>query len=110
MLAVEPDAEAAKLGLAAALRGQGTRDKPGPFEQAETLLKEILSVTPRNWAAAHNLAVLYSESMDRPADATALYSDFLSSAPPEHPARAKAQKWVDEHNSAPSAPSPSAAQ
>jgi tetratricopeptide (TPR) repeat protein len=110
VLAVEPDADAAKLGLAAALRGQGSRDKPGPYEAAETLLKEILSVTPQHWAAAHNLAVLYSESMDRPADATALYSEFLSSAPAEHPARAKAQKWVDEHNSATAPATPSAAQ
>jgi tetratricopeptide (TPR) repeat protein len=110
VLAVEPDADAAKLGLAAALRGQGSRDKPGPFEAAETLLKAILSVTPRHWAAAHNLAVLYSESMDRPADATALYNDFLSSAPAEHPARAKAQKWVNDHNSATKASSPSPSQ
>jgi tetratricopeptide (TPR) repeat protein len=110
VLAAEPDAEAAKLGLAAALRGQGSRDKPGPYLAAETLLKEVLAAAPENWAAAHNLAVLYAESMDRPADATALFSEFLSRAPSEHPARTRAQKWVDEHAVAAAEPSQRAAQ
>ncbi len=110
VLAVEPDADAARLGLAAALRGQGSRDQPGPFRQAEALLQDILNARPRHWAAAHNLAVLYSESMDRPADATTLYAEFLSLAPPEHPGRRKAQKWVDEHKSATPEPSPRTAQ
>jgi protein O-GlcNAc transferase len=110
VLAVEPDAEAAKLGLAAALRGQGSRDAPAPYQAAEVLLREILTAAPKNWAAAHNLAVLYSESMDRPADATALYGEFLRLAPAEHPGRAKAQKWVDEHDSATAEVSPRAAQ
>jgi tetratricopeptide (TPR) repeat protein len=110
VLAVEPDADAAKLGLSAALRGQGNRDNPGPYRAAEALLQEILQARPQHWAAAHNLAVLYSESMDRPAEATALYAEFLSLCPPEHPARGKAKKWVDEHNSATPEPSPRAAQ
>jgi tetratricopeptide (TPR) repeat protein len=110
VLAVEPDADAAKLGLAAALRGQGNRDNPGPYRAAESLLQEILQTRPQHWAAAHNLAVLYAESMDRPAEATALYAQFLSLSPPEHPARGKAKKWVDEHNSATPEPSPRAAQ
>jgi tetratricopeptide (TPR) repeat protein len=110
VLAVEPDADAAKLGLAAALRGQGNRDNPGPYRAAEALLQEILQARPQHWAAAHNLAVLYSESMDRPAEATALYTEFLSLCPPEHPARGKAKKWVDEHNSATPEPSPRVAQ
>jgi protein O-GlcNAc transferase len=110
VLAAEPDAEAAKLGLAAALRGQGSRDKPAPYQAAEALLKEILSTTPGNWAAAHNLAVLYAESMDRPSEATALYRVFLSSAPAEHAARAKAQKWVDEHAAPAADASPQAQQ
>src|SRR6185436_9076933 len=97
VLAVQPESVEAKLGLAAALRGQGSRNDPGPYRAAESLLKEILSVTPGDWAAAHNLAVLYAESMDRPEDATAQYSRFLSNAPSEHPSRAKAQKWVDDH-------------
>ena len=103
VLAVEPDADAAKLGLAAALRGQGNRDHPGPFQAAEALLREILDATPEHWAAAHNLAVLYAESMDRPADATALYNRFLDLAPSEHPGRAKARKWVEDHAAAPAA-------
>ncbi len=97
VLAAAPDSEAAKLGLAAALRGQGSRDQPGPYLVAEGLLKEILKASPRHWAAAHNLAVLYAESMDRPAEATALFAEFLSNAPDQHPARVRAQKWVDEH-------------
>lgn len=97
VLKVAPEASAAKLGLAAALRGQGTRDKQGPYLAAESLLKELLRAAPDDWAAAHNLAVLYAESMDRPAEATAHYTAFLSHAPPQHPARAKARKWVEEH-------------
>lgn len=110
VLAVEPAAEAAKLGLAAALRGQGTREHPAPFQAAEALLLELSIANPQDWAAAHNLAVLYAESMDRPGDATARYSQFLSLAPSEHPARAKAQKWVDDHGATPIDTSRSAAQ
>jgi Flp pilus assembly protein TadD len=110
VLAVEPDAGAAKLGLAAALRGQGTREHPAPFQAAEALLLEVSSANPQDWAAAHNLAVLYAESMDRPSEATVRYNQFLSLAPPEHPARAKAQKWVDDHGATPSDTSRSAAQ
>ena len=97
VLEVEPDSLEAKLGLAAALRGQGSRKDSRPFHAAEALLKEILATTPGDWAAAHNLAVLYAESMDRPEDAAAQFTSFLSRAPTEHPARVKAQKWVDEH-------------
>jgi len=100
VLAVQPESLEAKLGLAAALRGQGSRKDPAPYREAESVLKEILAVAPGDWAAAHNLAVLYSESLDRPEEATAEYSRFLSNAPSEHPARAKAKKWVDEHTSA----------
>jgi tetratricopeptide (TPR) repeat protein len=98
VLAVQPESVEAKLGLAAALRGQGSRNDQGPYRAAESLLKEILAATPGDWAAAHNLAVLYAESLDRPEEATAEYSRFLSGAPSEHPARAKAQKWVDDHS------------
>lgn len=97
VLDVAPDSDAAKLGLAAALRGQGSRNQPRPYVEAEALLKEILAASPGHWAAAHNLAVLYAESMARPADAASLYSQFLTHAPEGHPARSRAQKWVDEH-------------
>jgi tetratricopeptide (TPR) repeat protein len=97
VLAVQPESVEAKLGLAAALRGQGSRQDQGPYRAAESLLKEILALTPNDWAAAHNLAVLYAESMDRPEQATAEYSRFLGHAPAAHPARAKAKKWVDDH-------------
>lgn len=97
VLAVQPESIEAKLGLAAALRGQGNRNDQGPYRAAESLLKEILVEAPGDWAAAHNLAVLYAESLDRPEEATAEFSRFLSHAPTEHPARARAQKWVDDH-------------
>jgi tetratricopeptide (TPR) repeat protein len=97
VLGVEPDSEAALLGLAAALRGQGRRDKQGPFQAAEKVLSGLLAASPGHWAAAHNLAVLYAESLDRPADATAHYVRFLGQAPADHPARERAKRWVDEH-------------
>jgi protein O-GlcNAc transferase len=97
VLAVQPESVEAKLGLAAALRGQGSRKDQGPYRAAESLLKEILTASPGDWAAAHNLAVLYAESLDRPEEATVQYARFLSNAPSEHPARGKAQKWVDDH-------------
>ena len=86
------------------------RDKPEPYRAAEGVLKEILAASPENWAAAHNLAVLYSESMDRPAEATTFYSEFLSLAPAEHPSRAKARKWVEEHSSTTAETRPRASQ
>ena len=104
VLAVQPESTEAKLGLAAALRGQGSRKDQGPYRAAETLLKEILVTTPGDWAAAHNLAVLYAESLDRPEDATAEFSRFLSHAPSQHPARVRAQKWVDDHAATPVTP------
>jgi len=110
VLEAEPDSDAAKLGLAAALRGQGNRDKPAPFHAAEALLREILTATPGHWEAAHNLAVLYAESLDRPSDATASYEQFLRQAPAQHPAREKAQKWVQEHDPAKAAATPRAQQ
>ncbi|MEY2936401.1 MAG: hypothetical protein RL033_7150 [Pseudomonadota bacterium] len=97
VLAVQPESIEAKLGLAAALRGQGNRKDQEPYRAAESLLKEILVEAPGDWAAAHNLAVLYAESLDRPEEATAEFSRFLSHAPTEHPARVRAQKWVDDH-------------
>lgn len=97
VLEVEAGSSSAKLGLAAALRGQGTRDEPGPYRQAEALLKEIVESAPEDWAAAHNLAVLYAGAMDRAGDAAREFSRFLSLAPPRHPAREEAQKWLDEH-------------
>ncbi len=105
VLEVDPESDAAKLGLAAALRGQGRRDDPEPYRAAELLLREIVVALPEHWAATHNLAVLYAESMDRPLEATAQFTRFLSIAPASHPARARAQKWVDEHSAAKQDPS-----
>ena len=42
----------------------------------------------------NNLAVLYGDFMNRPADAMPLYQRFLDQAPKTHPARAEAEKAV----------------
>jgi Tfp pilus assembly protein PilF len=93
---VEPDSSAAKLGLAAALRGLGAKH-PGNFAAAENLLKEVLAAAPGHWAASYNLAVLYAEYMNKPEAARELYREFLATAPSEHPARATAEKWLGDH-------------
>lgn len=97
VLKAEPDSVDAKLGLAAALRGQGSRDRPEPYRECESVLLSLLESLPEHWVASYNLAVLYAESLDRPADAVAQYLRFLSRAPTEHPARMRARRWVDDH-------------
>jgi tetratricopeptide (TPR) repeat protein len=90
----EPDNTAAALGLAAARRAQGKRDDPGPYQEAEKLIKGVLEREPQNLDATYNLAVLYADFMKRPADAAPLYQRFLDSAPKGHPARAEAERAV----------------
>lgn len=108
VLDIEPESITAKLGLAAALRGQGSRDNPAPYRAAEALLRELVAAAPNDWAAAHNLAVLYAEALDRPRDATLEFERFLDRAPADHPSRARAQQWIDEHAKATAAPNSNA--
>lgn len=92
VLAVDPDDAAAQLGYAAAVRGQASRDKPGPLQEAEKTLQGLLQKQPNNVPALYNLAVLYLDFMNRPKDAKPLLERFLSTASARHPARDDAQK------------------
>jgi tetratricopeptide (TPR) repeat protein len=89
---VEPDNTQATLGLAAARRAAGKRDDPGPFREAEKLLKGVLAREPKNLDATFNLALLYADDLHQPADAKPLFQRFLAEAPPSHPARAEAER------------------
>lgn len=88
----EPDNAAAALGLAAARRAQGKRDDTGPYLEAEKLIKGVLEREPHNLDATYNLALLYADSLRRPAEASALFQRFLDQAPKTHPGRAEAEK------------------
>jgi tetratricopeptide (TPR) repeat protein len=92
VLEVKPNDAAATLGLAAATRGLGSRDNPAPFREVERILKSFLDEHPRNASALYNLAVLYSDYLQQPAQAKVLYERFLSEAPGSHPAREEASK------------------
>ncbi len=92
VLDVKTDDIPATIGLAAALRGQGKRDNKAPFLEAEKLLQGVLAREPDNLAANYNLAVLYADFLQQPQKAKPLFKRFLSDAPDNHPARAKAKK------------------
>jgi tetratricopeptide (TPR) repeat protein len=92
VIAVERDNTAAAIGLAAALRGTGKRDNQAPYHESEKLLKGVLDREPKNLSATYNLAILYSDFMQRPADAKPLFKRFLDDAPKSHPARPDAEK------------------
>lgn len=92
VLAVAPQDVAARIGLAAALRGQGTRDNPAPYREAEKILLEVLKTDPGNLAANFNLGLLYTDYLKQPAKAAPLLKQFLANAPDDHPERPLAQK------------------
>jgi len=94
VLAVEPESTGAELGLAAARRSQGSRDNPGPYADAEKLLKGVLEREPKNPDAAFDLGVLYAEYMKKPAEAEPLLKRFLEEAPQQHPSRAEAERLL----------------
>jgi tetratricopeptide (TPR) repeat protein len=94
VLAVEPESTDAMLGLAAARRGQGKRDDPAGYLEAEKLLLSVLNREPKNLDATFNLAILYSDYLKRPADATPLLRRFLDEAPKTHPGRAEAERLI----------------
>lgn len=100
VLAVEPESRKARLGLAAALRGQGDRDAQGPLLESEKVLLGLLKEREGDWAASYNLALLYSSSLERSAEAVNLYEQYLAQAPSNHWARKKAEQWVGEYRSA----------
>ena len=92
VIAVEKDNTAAAIGLAASLRGTGKRDNQAPWSESEKLLKGVLEREPKNLAATYNLAILYSDFMQRPGDAKPLFKRFLDDAPKSHPSRPEAEK------------------
>ena len=94
VLDVEPESTDAMLGLAAARRGQGKRDDQSGYLDAEKLLKGILDREPKNLDATFNLAILYTDYLKRPADATPLLQRFLADAPTTHPGRPEAERLI----------------
>ncbi|MFZ5890161.1 MAG: tetratricopeptide repeat protein [Myxococcota bacterium] len=101
----EPDDVAATLGLAAARRSLAKKDDSAAIAEVEKLLKSVLDKEPDNLAATFNLAVLYADYGKRPTEAAQLFRRFLEQAPPSHPARPEAEKWLSAQSSAaPSAP------
>jgi cytochrome c-type biogenesis protein CcmH/NrfG len=108
-MSASPDDDSAVLGLAAALRGQGSREKRDSYLEAEKLLKELREKRPKQLAATFNLAVLYADFLGKPAEAKTLFDEFLRDAPETHPARPVAQKWLSQQKGAPpqkAAPAP----
>lgn len=96
VLQIEPESRKARLGLAAALRGQGDRDTLGPLTESEQVLLSLLQEREGDWAASYNLALLYAVSLERGIEAVALYEKYLAKAPGNHWARKKAEQWVSE--------------
>ena len=96
VLEVKPLDVDASLGLAASLRGQGSRDKPGPYHEAEKILLGVLERQSRAFRAAFNLALLYADHLQKPAEAKAMFERYLDNAPRQHPARDKAEKRLGE--------------
>lgn len=94
----EPENVAAVLGLAAARRLQAKRDDTAALSEVEKLLRSVLEREPENLAATFNLALLYAEHLKRPGEATPLFERFLAGAPPRHPARPEAERWLSARN------------
>ncbi len=84
----------AGVGLAAALRGQGSRDKPGPYTQAEKILLELLERNSRSANVAYNLGVLYADFLQEPVKAKEMFERFLDYAPRNHPSRDRAKQRI----------------
>jgi tetratricopeptide (TPR) repeat protein len=84
----------AQIGLAAALRGQADKDRPGKYHEAQKILEAVLSKDPHNVEAQFNLAVLLADFLKRPAEAKPLFQRFLVDAPSDHPSRAEADRQV----------------
>jgi len=82
------------LGLAAARRGQGKKDDQSGFLEAEKLLKGVLEREPKNVDAIFNLAILYSDHLKRPNEATPLLQRFLDEAAKNHPGRPEAERLI----------------
>jgi tetratricopeptide (TPR) repeat protein len=86
----------AKLGLAAALRGRGSRDAQAPFAEAEKLLLEVLKAQPKNAAASLNLGILYLRNLDRKADARKMFLQAKDDSADTEDAHARAELLLKE--------------
>jgi tetratricopeptide (TPR) repeat protein len=97
---VDPDDDSAQIGLAIALRGQGRRDHPGPYREAQKLLSELSEGRGGNLVATYNLAVLLADFLEEPDRATRLFDEYLRRAPKNHEGRAYAERRLKELKSA----------
>ena len=94
VLSVSREDDDASLGLAAALRGQGDKDRPAKWSEAQKTLEGVLVRDPHNVEAEFNLAVLLAEFLKRPGEAKPLFQRFLADAPSDHPSRAEADRQM----------------
>jgi Flp pilus assembly protein TadD len=94
VLSVAKEDEDAAIGLAAALRGEADKSRPGKLAEAQKLLEGVLVRDPHNVEAAFNLAVLLSDFLKKPGEAKPLFDRFLADAPSDHPARAEAERQL----------------
>ena len=84
----------ASVGLAASLRGQGDKDHPAKYADAQKTLEGVLARDSHNVEAEYNLAILLADFLKKPALAKPLFQRFLSDAPADHPARAEAERQL----------------
>jgi len=94
VLGVSTDDASASLGLAAALRGQGDKDRPAKFRESQKLLEAVLARDPHNIDAQFDLGVLFTDFLKKPAEAKPLFQRFLADAPADHAARAEAERQL----------------
>jgi len=94
VLAVSKDDAAASIGLAAALRGQADKDRPGKIRESQKVLEGVLGRDPHNIDAEFNLGILLADFMKKPADAKPLFQRFLADAPSDHAARPEAERQL----------------
>jgi Flp pilus assembly protein TadD len=94
ILKVSPDDHEAQVGLAAALRGEADVQHPHKLDEARTLLERVLASDAHDTSALFNLGVLYADFLKKPSEAAPYFKRFLADAPPDHPMRAEADRYV----------------
>jgi tetratricopeptide (TPR) repeat protein len=110
ILKVSPDDHGAQVGLAAALRGQADAQHPQRFEEARTLLEQVLAGDAHDTSALFNIGVLYADFLKKPSEAAPYFKRFLADAPSDHPLRAEADKYMSAASATgPAPPAASAA-
>jgi Flp pilus assembly protein TadD len=94
ILKLVPDDHGAQVGLAASLRGEADAQHPQRLEEARTLLERVLASDAHDTSALFNLGVLYADFLKKPSEAAPYFKRFLADAPPDHPMRAEADRYV----------------